>query len=268
MIQSQVSEDREPGHRRLEGPGARRCCRPCASTTSLLFTMPYSAGNFVSQIKKTEDQRNRVTLSWSHSFLVTEAGFHQACLTPILGLFKTIIWMVSVFFFFSRENNKKHLLNEWRNARLNDQKLQETGNTCISLSPTVSLVSWPNRHTLNAKKRNARKQRIGGPIAAAEKGAWALLSADLQLSLMSFGCKKVPVFSHKNRNHEDKGHSFTTNPEGPKEKEPTAKSQLLQTPVSRQLYLLFHPWSKSSRHHPCLNNPQNHPLLLCITEIF
>ena len=60
-------------------------------------------------------------------------------------------------------------------------------------------------------------------------------------SHLSFECKKFPVFSHKNRNHEDKGHSLTMNLEGPKEKEPTAKPQLLQAPVSRQLYLLFHP---------------------------
>lgn len=70
------------------------------------------------------------------------------------------------------------------------------GNMCISLSPTVSLVSWPNRHMLNTKNRkhgNARKQRNGGPISATEKGAWALFGADLQLSLM---CpRRVDVFT-------------------------------------------------------------------------
>ena len=86
-----------------------------------------------------EDQRNRVTLSWSHSFLVTEAGFHQACLTPILGLFKTIIWMVSVFFFFLEKIIKNTC---WMNEEMQDWMTRSSKRRGTRAFPCLLPYPW------------------------------------------------------------------------------------------------------------------------------
>ena len=82
-----VGEDRAAVTYQVARTGQPQCCfRPYACTVSLLFTMPYTAGSFALQIRKLRTGET-VTCSWSHGFLVTEAGFNQVCLTPTPGLF-------------------------------------------------------------------------------------------------------------------------------------------------------------------------------------